>query len=46
MVYACSDGIVRPVVKTRDELTAQIAAGAPFPCETIEEGQVIFDAGG
>jgi len=45
-VYACSDGIVQPVVKTRDELTAQVAAGTPFLCETIEEGQVLFDADG
>ncbi len=45
-VYACSDGIVQPVVKTRDELIAQIAAGAPFLCETVEEGRVLFDANG
>jgi len=43
--YACSDGIVQPVVKTRDELAAQIAAGEPFFCEIVEEGQVLFDAG-
>jgi len=45
-VYACSDGVVQPVVKTRDELAAQIAAGEPFFCEIVEEGQVLFDAGG
>jgi hypothetical protein len=44
--YACSDGVVQPVVKTQDELTAQIAAGEPFFCEIVEEGQVLFDAGG
>ncbi len=45
-VYACSDGIVQPLVKTEDELTAQIAAGEPFFCEIIEQGQVLFDIGG
>jgi predicted nucleotidyltransferase len=45
-VYACSDGVVQPVVKTRDELTTQIAAGEPFLCEIVEEGKVLFDAGG
>ncbi len=45
-VYACSDGIVQPVIKTRDELTAQIAAGEPFPCEIVEDGQALFDADG
>ncbi len=45
-VYACSDGIVQPVVKTLDELTAQITAGEPFFCEIIEQGQTLFDAGG
>jgi hypothetical protein len=29
-----------------DELAAQIAAGEPFFCEIVEEGQVLFDAGG
>lgn len=45
-VYACSDGIVQPVVKTRDELVAQIASGEPFLCEVIEEGKVLFNADG
>ncbi len=45
-VYACSDGIVQPMVKTQDELIAQIAAGAPFLCEIVGEGQVLFDADG
>jgi len=45
-VYACSDGVVQPLVKTRDELTAQIAAGEPFLCEIVEEGQVLSDADG
>ncbi len=44
-VYACSDGVVQPVVKAQDELAAQIAAGEPFFCEIVEEGQVLFDAG-
>lgn len=44
-VYACSDGIVQPVVKTLDELLAQIAAGEPFFCEIVEQGQVLFDSG-
>lgn len=45
-VYACSDGIVQPVVKTKDELTAQIIFGEPFFCEIAEDGQVLFDADG
>jgi hypothetical protein len=45
-VYACSDGIVQPMVKTQNELTAQIAAGEPFFCEIVEQGQVLFDADG
>ena len=45
-VYACSDGIVQPLVKTWDELTAQIADGEPFLCEIVEEGQVLSDADG
>ena len=45
-VYACSDGIVQPIVKTRDELAAQIGAGEPFFCEIVEQGQVLLDAGG
>jgi len=45
-VYACSDGIVQPMVKTWDELTVQIADGEPFLCEIVEEGQVLSDADG
>lgn len=45
-VYACSDGLVQPVVKTLDELTAQITAGEPFFCEIVEQGQMLFDADG
>ena len=45
-VYACSDGLVQPVVKTLDALTAQIAAGEPFFCEIVEQGQVLLDADG
>jgi predicted nucleotidyltransferase len=45
-VYACSDGTVQPLVKTEDELTAQIAAGEPFFCEIVEQGEVLFDADG
>lgn len=43
-VYACSDGIVQPLVKTWSELEAHIKAGEPFYCEIIEDGQVLFDA--
>ncbi|RMF30658.1 MAG: nucleotidyltransferase domain-containing protein [Chloroflexi bacterium] len=42
-VYACSDGIVQPIVKTWQELTDQITAGEPFFCEIVEEGVVLFD---
>jgi predicted nucleotidyltransferase len=44
MVYACSDGIVQPIVKTWDEMVAHLAAGEPFICEIIEDGQVLFGA--
>jgi len=45
-VYTCSDGVVQPVIKTRDELIAQIAAGEPFLCEIVEDGHALFDADG
>ena len=45
-VYACSDGIVQPIVKTQDDLTAQIISDEPFFCEIVEDGQVLFDADG
>jgi hypothetical protein len=45
-VYACSDGIVQPMVKTWAELTGQIDTGEPFFCEIVEEGQPLFDIGG
>lgn len=45
-VYACSDGVVQPTVKTWDELTEQIAAGEPFLCEIVEDGQALFDVAG
>jgi len=44
-VYACSDGIVQPVVKTWSELEAKLKAGEPFYCEIAEDAQVLFDAG-
>ncbi len=44
-VYACSDGIVQPIVKTWPEIEARIKAGEPFYCEIIEDGWVLFDAG-
>jgi hypothetical protein len=45
-VYACSDGVVQPVVKTWSELEAKLKAGEPFYCEIAEDAQVLFDADG
>jgi predicted nucleotidyltransferase len=45
-VYACSDGVVQPVVRTLDELVVQVSTGEPFYHEIVEEGVVLFDAGG
>jgi len=45
-VYACSDGIVQPIVKTWREVEANVRAGEPFYCEIAEDAQVLFDAGG
>ncbi|MFN3761688.1 MAG: nucleotidyltransferase domain-containing protein, partial [Anaerolineae bacterium] len=40
-VYACSDGIVQPVVTTWEELLAQLDSGEPFFHEVITEGTVL-----
>lgn len=45
-VYACSDGIVQPVVATWEELLAQLDSGEPFFHEVITEGTVLIDAEG
>ncbi len=45
-VYACSDGVVQPVVKTWSELETKLKAGEPFYCEIAEDAQVLFDADG
>lgn len=45
-VYACSDGVVQPVVTTWEELIAQLEAGEPFFHEVIAEGIVLLDAEG
>jgi len=44
-VYACSDGIVQPVVVTWDELLAQLDSGEPFFHEILAEGVVLLDSG-
>ncbi|MBC7225891.1 MAG: nucleotidyltransferase domain-containing protein [Thermoflexales bacterium] len=45
-VYACSDGVVQPVVTTWEELIAQLDAGEPFFHEVITGGTVLLDAEG
>lgn len=45
-VYACSDGVVQPVVTTWEEFIAQLEDGEPFFHEVIVEGTVLLDAAG
>ena len=43
-VYAYSQGMVQPLVKTVDEVLAQIRQGEPFFIEVVEEGKVLYEA--
>ncbi|MGB9777364.1 MAG: hypothetical protein ACPLYD_13380 [Anaerolineae bacterium] len=45
-VYACSDGIVQPVVITGEKLIAQLEAKEPFLYEIIPEGTALLEAEG
>jgi len=45
-VYACSDGIVQPIIKTWDEVEAKVRSGEPFYCEIVEDAAMLFDSGG
>jgi len=42
-VYACSNGVVQPVVKTLPDLLSKIKAGEPFYCEMISEGKILIN---
>jgi len=43
-VYAHSQGMVQPLVKTLDEVLAQIRQGEPFFIEIVEDGLALYDA--
>ncbi|MCS7282047.1 MAG: nucleotidyltransferase domain-containing protein [Anaerolineae bacterium] len=43
-VYACSDGVVQPVVVTWEELVARLEAGEPFFHEILAEGIPLLQA--
>lgn len=44
-VYAFSQGMVQPVVKTRAELGQQLEAGEPFYHEMLEDGLLLCQSG-
>ncbi|MEO0249415.1 MAG: nucleotidyltransferase domain-containing protein [candidate division WOR-3 bacterium] len=46
MIYAHSQGMVQPLVKTLDEVLAEIRHGEPFFIEIVEDGLALYDAGG
>jgi len=45
-VYQRTHGIVQPVVKTVDEMMAQMHSGEPFFLEMIEDGVPLHDSDG
>ena len=42
-VYAYSDGLVQPLVKTLDTVINRVNQGDPFMCEIIEDGIPLSD---
>jgi len=45
-VYGQSKGPVQPLIKTLDEILAQIEKGTLFFVMVVEEGVPVYDAGG